>query len=312
MDCDALRLLNKLFCEYQEKGEILQEVHYYARNDESPGAHFMANVWIEALKERIFKADKEMKTAYERDTGHSVDAMYVDYLTGDKAERAEIGGQLFEYLLYKQLYKMPGVRRFICNPYLPTKYGTTEIDVILISTSGIFVFECKNYSGSIYAKKDARQWLYYLGKQKHSFYSPVLQNKGHIRALMEMLDLPEEMFLSLIAFAGENTLKVEYDRTRTLVAHTADILYAVKNRIKKGEQLLTEEQVVEIYEKLLPYCKVDETVKEEHVQQVKEQQLICPRCGGKLVERKGKTGAFYGCSNYPKCRYTRNLNQEQH
>ena len=33
---------------------------------------------------------------------------------------------------------------------------------------------------------------------------------------------------------------------------------------------------------------------------------ICPRCGGTLVLRKGKYGTFYGCSNYPKCRYTIN------
>ncbi len=32
----------------------------------------------------------------------------------------------------------------------------------------------------------------------------------------------------------------------------------------------------------------------------------CPRCGGDLVKRSGRFGAFYGCSNFPGCRYTRN------
>lgn len=31
----------------------------------------------------------------------------------------------------------------------------------------------------------------------------------------------------------------------------------------------------------------------------------CKWCGGKLVLRNGKNGDFYGCSNYPKCRYTK-------
>jgi len=31
---------------------------------------------------------------------------------------------------------------------------------------------------------------------------------------------------------------------------------------------------------------------------------LCPKCGGKLVERTGKFGPFYGCSNFPKCKYT--------
>ncbi|MCH3951122.1 MAG: type I DNA topoisomerase [Acidaminococcus sp.] len=31
----------------------------------------------------------------------------------------------------------------------------------------------------------------------------------------------------------------------------------------------------------------------------------CPECGGDLIERHSKTGRlFYGCSNYPKCRFT--------
>lgn len=36
------------------------------------------------------------------------------------------------------------------------------------------------------------------------------------------------------------------------------------------------------------------------------EELECPRCGGMLCLRKGKFGAFYGCANFPVCRYTRN------
>lgn len=33
---------------------------------------------------------------------------------------------------------------------------------------------------------------------------------------------------------------------------------------------------------------------------------LCPRCGGELKKRNGKFGEFFGCSNFPKCRYTKN------
>ncbi len=33
---------------------------------------------------------------------------------------------------------------------------------------------------------------------------------------------------------------------------------------------------------------------------------VCPECGGILRERNGRNGKFIGCSNYPRCRYTRN------
>jgi hypothetical protein len=33
----------------------------------------------------------------------------------------------------------------------------------------------------------------------------------------------------------------------------------------------------------------------------------CPECGGKLVERNGRNGKFFGCSGYPLCRFTRSI-----
>lgn len=37
-----------------------------------------------------------------------------------------------------------------------------------------------------------------------------------------------------------------------------------------------------------------------------DEEELCPRCGGQLIERNGRFGPFYGCGNYPRCRYTRN------
>ena len=33
----------------------------------------------------------------------------------------------------------------------------------------------------------------------------------------------------------------------------------------------------------------------------------CPRCGATLVRRNGPYGAFWGCSNYPRCHYTKSI-----
>ena len=42
------------------------------------------------------------------------------------------------------------------------------------------------------------------------------------------------------------------------------------------------------------------------------EQTTCPKCGGTLVARVARRGptpgsAFWGCSNYPRCKYIRNL-----
>lgn len=45
--------------------------------------------------------------------------------------------------------------------------------------------------------------------------------------------------------------------------------------------------------------------------EVKEEDRICPKCGAKLILKKGVYGAFYGCSNYPKCKYTEPINKKE-
>ncbi len=34
---------------------------------------------------------------------------------------------------------------------------------------------------------------------------------------------------------------------------------------------------------------------------------ICSKCGGEMIRRKGKFGEFYGCGNFPQCRFTKNI-----
>ncbi len=39
----------------------------------------------------------------------------------------------------------------------------------------------------------------------------------------------------------------------------------------------------------------------------KYNSTVCPDCGSKLIEKNGRNGRFIGCSNFPKCYYTRSL-----
>lgn len=49
----------------------------------------------------------------------------------------------------------------------------------------------------------------------------------------------------------------------------------------------------------------EKVVQEMNVVRKKYDSMVCPDCGGKLRERSGPYGRFYGCTNYPKCRYSR-------
>ena len=60
--------------------------------------------------------------------------------------------------------------------------------------------------------------------------------------------------------------------------------------------------------------ETDENVAEAVEMDTKELQTHkCPRCGGNLVLRTASRGVnagnqFWGCENFPKCRYIRNMN----
>lgn len=63
---------------------------------------------------------------------------------------------------------------------------------------------------------------------------------------------------------------------------------------------------------LCHYCnaaKSDTLTKEQEEQyhQNYRQNSKCPLCQGNLVKRHGQNGDFYGCSNYPACKFTKNI-----
>ncbi|MGF7109889.1 topoisomerase DNA-binding C4 zinc finger domain-containing protein [Treponema pedis] len=76
---------------------------------------------------------------------------------------------------------------------------------------------------------------------------------------------------------------------------------------------LTEIEIHKIVDLLSSKNIVDEETRIEHIKNIKQtvverelktENLICPRYNGELKLREGKSGKFYGCSNYPRCRFT--------
>lgn len=55
----------------------------------------------------------------------------------------------------------------------------------------------------------------------------------------------------------------------------------------------------------LPHCPEGKTFLDAMEYAV--QNNLCPRCGAPLRQRNGKFGPFLSCSNFPNCRYSRNI-----
>lgn len=102
-----------------------------------------------------------------------------------------------------------GVYHSFHDLYLPRPdgRGVTQVDHVIVSPFGIFVIETKNYRGWIFGKEHEPQWTQQNYRSKKRFQNPLHQNKLHIRALIVLLGLPEDLFISGIFFFGDAEFK---------------------------------------------------------------------------------------------------------
>ena len=230
------------------------------------------------------------------------------------------------------------------NVYLPKDNGeTSEVDLIYITQKGIFVFESKNYSGWIFGDEKSKNWTAMLpNKQKNQFYNPVLQNKTHLKWMRRFVgeDIP---LFSIIVFSERCELKkvtLESDDIRVI---KRDLTYAtVRDIWDKNPDSVSDSKIEELYVKLKEFTNVDKATKAAHIDNIEkkyknpaeplgeqetasilpdsimkddapeDKELICPKCGSKLILRTAKKGEnagnqFYGCSAFPRCRYIQSI-----
>ena len=220
-----------------------------------------------------------------------------------------IKGIVGEKVISVLLSGLPKEQYILLNDVmLQTDKGTTQVDHILVSVYGIFVIETKNYKGWIYGGEYAEQWTQNIYGNKSKFLNPLRQNYGHIVSLMQLLNLPKEAFIPIVAFAGTATLKI---KSKQPVIYFTDIKKVV---LQYQNKRFSEEEIVKLAE-AISSGKMDGSLVErvQHVKNIKENisvdrekvmNNVCPKCGGQLTQKKGKYGAFIGCRNYPECRYT--------
>ncbi len=148
--------------------------------------------------------------------------------------------------------------------YLPTKYGTTQIDHIIVSKYGIFVIETKYYAGKIYGSEYAEYWTQYLPKTQNKIYNPIKQNLGHIVAVSKIIEKETIVYpISIIAIKNSARIKV---KSQTPVIKISNLGYEVK---KYKDIVLTDAQVNTIYGLINENNVLDEDVRKAHKQNVK-------------------------------------------
>lgn len=201
----------------------------------------------------------------------------------------------------------------------------------------------------INAKGDFIRNMQYGGKwHKEGIYSPITQNMRHMEILKECCAEKKNLIMgfgfrkyfdnfykSLIVLANPKTvvndryapkeIKNQVLRADQLVAvikkmeaDSGEIASSKKQMKERAESLLSKtsekrKDYVKKYEKIIEKVKSKKEEGKEETQK-QEETLICPKCGAPMVLRVAKKGEkagkkFYGCSQFPKCRFIMNIEQ---
>ena len=230
--------------------------------------------------------------------------------------RSMSAGEEGEYYAARQLRRLNDKEYFVINDLLFRKRNgfTSQIDHVVVSPYGVFVIETKNIYGYIHGKDQSKLWRsYWRDGRDMAFDNPVLQNEAHIMALEERLGVGRQIpYYSIIAFTPTADLQVRVTKANVIYwTQLRKLIRAYK------EPVMSIEEAQSLYNEIVLLNITDPEVRSSHAQSAQARKDNferhndealdngkCPRCGGNLVRRTGTYGAFYGCSNYPNCKYT--------
>lgn len=178
-------------------------------------------------------------------------------------------GDYGEYLTFRILERTEEYHKILTNVYVPREDGTTtEIDLVMIAESGVYVFESKNYSGWIFGNNRQKDWVQTLPKgHKNYFYNPVWQNDGHIKALRGIVKFDHpKLYKSYIIFSERCELKeVEVYKEDVDVIKRNQLQEFLEKDLSIREKIMTNWTVDGLYYHLSQYTLQSEEVKAQHI-----------------------------------------------
>lgn len=151
----------------------------------------------------------------------------------------------------------------------------SQIDLVVPTKVGIFVFEVKKYSGWIFGSGHHSQWTQVLayGNSKYRFYNPVMQNSKHISDLKNQLKQFDRIpFYSIIVFYGDCVLKDISNvsgETYIIKAGSVDETMNILLNSREPATYMNKYEIVNLLRESVANGE-DEEIRIRHVQHIQE------------------------------------------
>ena len=217
------------------------------------------------FEDAISKDPDKVREAYESASGVNLKKQRDTW-----DERAK--GYWGEYKVFSVLFKELGFpNKILLNVQIPAENGkTTEIDLILLAPSGIYVFEVKYFSGTVYGGYDSSTWTeYYKTRDSITFENPLKQNAYHLSQLKKLF--PEAVLYSYVVFSNPDAnIKVggRYPGDQT-VTELEDLEEKLRSDIASRDAVYSAEQIEAFFKTLSKYSPM-ETNQDEFVKKGQE------------------------------------------
>lgn len=180
-------------------------------------------------------------------------------------------GNAGEYSLYLELLKIFPKEHIFADLYVPTDKGYTQIDLVAISNKKIYLFEMKNFSGSIMGFENNKYWRQSFNpRTTYEFYNPIWQARAHQRALENYLKTRKFDFENIVVFSNKVDFYKIQQSGDVKILKMANIFKFITAYEEKSNNYISNKKR-DNYLMLLNSCSnVSADIKALHLKQVQE------------------------------------------
>lgn len=276
---------------YTTKTKGAQEAHEAIRPTDLSFTPQMANQTLPKDEAKLYELIYNRFLASQMTP--SVSEIQNVFVSGKKTE-FKINGRK---VLFDGFYKVYGASDK--DKILPNLKVGDEMFLQKISSKQNFTEPPARYSEASLIKK-----LESLGIGRPSTYAPtisLLSSRKYVEVqkrqlipteiAFKVIEVLEENFESIVDSKFTSQMEEKLDNVADEKSDWQEILanfyYPFMEKIEYGKKNIKSQKIA---------IPIDEK---------------CPDCGGELVKRSGRFGEFIACSNFPKCKYSRNLSTDK-
>jgi hypothetical protein len=197
------------------------------------------------------------------------------FSSGENSFR-KIKQMFLEDQIESQLTKIFFSGKIIRNLYIPTSSGkNSEIDLLVIHETGLYIIEAKNLSGYIEGDWSSEYLkIKYSSGKEYDMYNPIIQNSLHYDCLKSVLGINEKNSIKNIVILGEQVKYniSAYEKTRPNYANVFTVNNMVKEikKIKEYSKIKKDATwVSQIYNNLTINTDISKDEKTEHINRIK-------------------------------------------